>query len=83
VESLDRVLAEKRIFKKIPGELMRRWAHQHAIGFCQGLKSSRQIWRVTDDGLLSGHADAGCFTYNDETGRDSHTALQRLSVRLF
>jgi hypothetical protein len=61
---------------------MRRWADQHAIGFRQGLKASRQIGGVADDGLLSGGADAGCFASNDKTGRDSQAALQWRSIRL-
>ena len=61
---------------------MRRWADKHAARVGQGLKPGRQIGSIADDGLLSGRADAGCASRNDETGDDAHTRLQRSSVRL-
>ena len=61
---------------------MRRWADKHAAGVGQGLKPGRQIGSIADNGLLSGRADAGCASRNDETGGDAHTRLQRSSVRL-
>ena len=61
---------------------MRRWADKHAIRVGQGLKPGRQIGSVADNGLLSGRADAGCASRNDETGGDAHARLQRSSVRL-
>ena len=60
---------------------MRRGADQHTIGFGGGLKACRQVGRVADDGLLSGGANAGCCTGNDEPGRNSDAALQRQSIR--
>src|ERR1039457_1510737 len=81
-ETLDRVLAEERKFKKIASELMRRRADEHAVGLCHGLKPGRQIGRIADNGLLSGGADAGWASRYDETGSYTHPRLQRSSVRL-
>ena len=61
---------------------MRRWADKHAARLGQGLEPGRQIGSIADNGLLSGRADAGCATRNDETGGNAHTRLQRWSVRL-
>src|ERR1700691_1190005 len=61
---------------------MRRWADKHAARLGQGLKPGRQIGSIPYNGLLSGRADAGCASRNDETGGDADTRLQRWSVRL-